>query len=205
MVCDASIETLVVLGSSRSLRIFRGPVALGPVQNRFGRFSVGSGEICLLPNRSRNRLAWSGTATGVESKLQIFRSGSDSLTTLEPDLQTLVWLKTLRQDVDAYCRSCTVCSTIKAKNHQPYGKLQPLPVPSRPWETIGVNFVGPLPESRNRVGSFDMITVIIDHSGLTCMVHLAPSRQTYKAKEIAELMFEEVYRHHGLPENIVSD
>lgn len=37
------------------------------------------------------------------------------------------------------------------------------------------------------------------------MVDLAPCAQTYKAKEIAELVFDVIYRHHGLPEIIVSD
>lgn len=45
--------------------------------------------------------------------------------------------------------------------------------------------------------------VVIDH--LTSMVHLIPTRQTYKAKDVAEAMFDGVYKLHGLPEAIVSD
>lgn len=37
------------------------------------------------------------------------------------------------------------------------------------------------------------------------MVELIPSRINYKAQEIAELMFENVYKHHGIPRNIISD
>jgi len=37
------------------------------------------------------------------------------------------------------------------------------------------------------------------------MVHLAPSKQTYRAQDIAELVFETVYRPHGMPTAIVSD
>ena len=37
------------------------------------------------------------------------------------------------------------------------------------------------------------------------MVHLVPSRTDYRAKDIAELMFENVYKLHGPPEIIVSD
>ena len=51
--------------------------------------------------------------------------------------------------------------------------------------------------------TFDKITVIIDL--LSGMVHLVPSRQDYKAPEVAELMFSEVYKHHGLPKAIISD
>jgi hypothetical protein len=37
------------------------------------------------------------------------------------------------------------------------------------------------------------------------MVHLIPSRTNYNARQLAELMFEEVYKLHGLPKNIISD
>ncbi len=60
-----------------------------------------------------------------------------------------------------------------------------------------------LPESKDRDGVYDMLTVIIDH--LTGMVHLVPSRMNYKAKDVAELVFSEVYKYHGLPKAIVSD
>ena len=48
-----------------------------------------------------------------------------------------------------------------------------------------------------------MITVIIDH--LTSMVHLVPSRSTYKAKDVAELIYDNVYKLHGIPTRIISD
>jgi hypothetical protein len=45
--------------------------------------------------------------------------------------------------------------------------------------------------------------VIIDlFSG---MVHLVLSRMTYTAREIAELVFTEVYKYHGVPKYIMSD
>jgi hypothetical protein len=78
-----------------------------------------------------------------------------------------------------------------------------LTVPTRPWQTIGIDFVGPLPESTNRLGGFDTICMVIDH--LTLMVHLIPMKSTYKAKQIAELVFENVYKLHSLLEKIVSN
>ena len=114
-----------------------------------------------------------------------------------------VWWKTMVKDVSDYCRSCQVCAVSKPQSGKPHGKLKTMPVPTYPWQYIGVDFVGPLPESSNRDGAFDMICVIIDQ--LTSMVHLVPSRQTYRATDVAELMFENVYKLHGLPERIVSD
>ncbi|KAJ3554430.1 hypothetical protein NP233_g12425 [Leucocoprinus birnbaumii] len=118
-------------------------------------------------------------------------------------LRDNVWWKGIMTNVQAFCDSCVVCKTSKPSNQAPYGKLQTLDVPSRPWETIGIDFVGPLPESENLNGKFDMLMVIIDH--LTSMVHLTPTKQTYRAKDIAEVIFDRVYKHHGMPSHIVSD
>ena len=91
----------------------------------------------------------------------------------------------------------------KPSNQKPYGLLNPLGIPSYPWESVGIDFVGPLPESRNRDGQFDSLTVVI--CLLTAMVHLIPSRTNYNASQLAELVFEHIYKIHGLPKNIISD
>ncbi|OBZ66490.1 Transposon Ty3-I Gag-Pol polyprotein [Grifola frondosa] len=118
-------------------------------------------------------------------------------------LRDHVWWKTMSTDVQKYCDTCPTCRRSKPSNQKPYGLLNPLPIPSAPWEAIGMDFVGPLPESKNRDGSFDAITTVIDL--LTGMVHLVPSRTNYNARQVAELVFAEVYKHHGLPRSIVSD
>lgn len=118
-------------------------------------------------------------------------------------LRDNVWWKDLVSDTKSYCESCKTCSRSKPTNQKPYGLLNPLAVPEKPWESIGIDFVGPLPESKNRDGSFDSITVVIDL--LTGMVHLVPSRINYNARQVSELIFEEVYKLHGLPRSIVSD
>jgi hypothetical protein len=109
----------------------------------------------------------------------------------------------MASDVRRFCESCTTCKRSKPSNQRPYGLLNPLDVPFKPWESIGINFVGPLPLSKNRDGEYNSITVMIDR--LTGMVHLVLGRVDYSAKEIAELVFAEVYKHHGLPKSIISD
>lgn len=122
---------------------------------------------------------------------------------LGPSKTVYVWWKDLVLETEAFCQSCVTCMQSKPSNQKPYGLLNPLPVPMNPWESIGVDFIGPLPEPKNRNGTFDMIMVVI--CLLTAMVHLIPSRSTYTAKQVDELMFEEIYKHHGLPRSIVSD
>lgn len=84
----------------------------------------------------------------------------------------------MSQDVMKYCDSCMVCRRSKPSTQKPHRFLNPLSIPTRPWDTIGIDFVGPLPVLKDRNGSYDSITVIIDL--LTSMVHLVPSRTTYK-------------------------
>jgi hypothetical protein len=54
-------------------------------------------------------------------------------------------------------------------NLPPPGKLQPLPIPSRPWESIGMDFLGSLLKSE--MGD-DMILAVIDR--LTLIAHFIP-------------------------------
>lgn len=92
------------------------------------------------------------------------------------------------QDVKAFCNTCTLCKATKPNNHAPYRQLQTLEVSTHPWETIGMDFIGPLPESKNLNRKFDMLLVINDH--LTSMIHLVPTKQTYYAKDITEVLFD---------------
>ena len=110
-------------------------------------------------------------------------------------LRDHTWWKDMISDVKAFCETCHTCKTSKPNNQKPYGLLNPLPVPTYPWESVGMDFVGLLPESGNRDGIFDSLTVVI--CLLTSMVHLIPSRINYNASQLAELMFEHVYKIHG--------
>ena len=106
-------------------------------------------------------------------------------------------------NVKAYCETCNTCRMSKPSNQKLYGLLNPLAIPTYPWESVGIDFVGPLPESRNWDGQYDSITVVI--CLLTSMVHLVSSFTNYNATQLAELVFEHIYKIHGLPQNIISD
>ena len=118
-------------------------------------------------------------------------------------LRDHLWWKDMAMDIHKYCESCTTRKRSKPLNQKPYGLLHPLQVPTKPWESISIDFVGPLPVSKDRNGKYNSITVIIDL--LTGMVHLIPSRMDSTVRDVAELVFSEVYKHHGLPRKIVSD
>ena len=94
---------------------------------------------------------------------------------------------------------CGTCATSKDANSKPTGMLHSLLIPNRPWQSIGLDFMGPLPKSND----FDYLLVIIDR--LTSQVHLVPTTMTVTARGVVWLILKEVMRLHGIPESIVSD
>ena len=118
-------------------------------------------------------------------------------------LRDHIWWHDMVTDTKAFCKTCQTCQQSKLSNQKPYSSLNPLAIPGYPWESIGIDFVGPMPESTNCNGSFDSIMVII--CLLTGMVQLVPSHTNYNSRQLGELMFEEVYKYHGLPKNIIND
>ena len=83
------------------------------------------------------------------------------------------------QDIEVFCISCGACAAAKDANSKLRGLLHSLPIPDRPWQSIGMDFLGPLPQLNN----FDYLLVIIDR--LTSQVHLVPTTTTVSAKGIA--------------------
>ena len=105
----------------------------------------------------------------------------------------------MAQDIEKFCMSCSTCAASKDSNSKPRGLLHNLPIPDRPWQSISMDFLGPLPKLNN----FDYLLVIIDR--LTSQVHIVPTTTTVTAKGVAWIVLKEVVRLHGIPEFIVSD
>jgi hypothetical protein len=72
-------------------------------------------------------------------------------------------------------------------------------MPTKPWSSIGMDFVGPFP----LVDNFNYVWVILCR--LTSLVHFIPLRTTTTASQLALLFMNHIVRLHGLPETIVSD
>ncbi|UTT89704.1 hypothetical protein NDA17_007024 [Ustilago hordei] len=114
------------------------------------------------------------------------------------------WWPNMTAWIADYVASCPVCARYKAPRHRPYGLLQPLATPDRPWGSISLNFIEGLPPSKKYDSkTYDSILVIVDR--LTKFAILAPTHKTVTAKQTAVLLYGHMVRLFGYPDHMVSD
>lgn len=110
----------------------------------------------------------------------------------------------LGKNVDDMVNRCLACQRMKPRTHKPYGKLAPLPAPSRPWEEISLDFVTGLPLSENLSGKYcDAILVVVDR--FTKYALYIPTTCELTAEGLADILLHHVFRMFGIPGGIVSD
>ncbi|GMF45466.1 unnamed protein product [Phytophthora fragariaefolia] len=108
------------------------------------------------------------------------------------------WPRTYKW-IRKWVRTCDTCQRVKpSKSSQ--APLHPLPIATEAWRSVSMDFVfGLPPDTDGRNG----VLVFVDR--FTKMVHLSPLSDTVTAAETAAHLVDCVFRHHGLPESIVSD
>ena len=108
------------------------------------------------------------------------------------------WWPKMNERIIDFVRSCPECQQNKASRHQPYGLSSPLELPYTPWQSIAMDFIRKLPLSEG----CDQLWVVIDR--FTKMGHFIPLREK-TAADLAVTFAREVWKHHGLPTDLVSD
>ena len=109
------------------------------------------------------------------------------------------WWLHVNGHIKEFCKTCDICQWAKTSNKKPAGELHLLPIPSKPWESIGMDFIGPFPESQG----FNYLWVVVCR--LTSRIHVIPVTTTTTAVQLSWLYIKEIIRLHGLPKSIVSD
>jgi hypothetical protein len=112
----------------------------------------------------------------------------------------MFWWTSLAGVVAKFVFTCLACQRNKARRHKPYGLLQPLPVPEKPWHTVTFDFIVKLPKTSR---GNDSICVFVDK--LTKLVHFVACKEELSAKEFAELYVDHVFRLHGLSREFITD
>ena len=89
--------------------------------------------------------------------------------------------------------TCNICQKAKPQRHALVGLLQPIPIPSQPFEVVSMDFILELPSS----SGFNNILVIVDE--LTKYAIFIPTTISITEVEIAELFFHHIISKFGIP------
>jgi hypothetical protein len=104
----------------------------------------------------------------------------------------------MREDVKTFVDRCRICQHSKGKR-QNVDFYQPLPIPTRLWDAVSMDFILGMPRTQR---GFDSIFVVVER--FSNMAHFIPCQKTSDATHIVNLFFK-VIQLHGLPRRIVLD
>ena len=103
------------------------------------------------------------------------------------------------EDIDKFVSECNLCAINKRPHHAIRAPLQPIPVGAEPWETVGMDIVGPLPRTAN---GNQHILVVCDYLS-KFPVAIALKNQT--ASTVAKAFVNNVVCQYGCPKHIITD
>jgi hypothetical protein len=109
------------------------------------------------------------------------------------------WWPGISRYIASYVKGCDQCNRMKNFPSAPAGRLSPNAIPERRWQVITTDLIPGLPESHG----FNTIWVAVDR--LSKRVHIAPTTNEVDSVGLARLFRDHVWRHHGLPDQIISD
>lgn len=108
------------------------------------------------------------------------------------------WWPGMSAMVAKYVEGCDRCARMK-ESIRPSRSVIPLEVPTQPWEVVGIDLIGPLPECQGK----NAVLTYVDH--YTGQVKPVPTRIELSAEGVGDLHFKEIFPDHGLPKKFVSD
>ena len=108
------------------------------------------------------------------------------------------WWPTMMADCELHVRACQTCQTEKVRRQEVEALAGEPPPPTRPFELLSMDFIGPLALSED----CRYILVIIDH--FSCWAIAIPMQRT-DAASTARALMEEVFCRYGVPTRILCD
>lgn len=139
-------------------------------------------------------------------KTELIREIHDSLTTAHPGRnktrkivsRQFYWPR-MNADIDIYVNACQTCRRSSVPRDKAPGLLKPLPIPSRVWEHITIDFCT-FPESKSGKNN---VMVVVDKFGKRPIS--IPTSKEITGKHAAWLYFKYIWRWVGTPSSITSD
>lgn len=125
--------------------------------------------------------------------------GHFGITKTIQNLQRHFHWPSMQSQVEKFIRACALCCQSKPANRK-HGLYQPLSLPTRPWESISMDFLSGLPITQKQ---HDAIWVVVYR--FSKMALFLPCKKTTTAAQTAEMYFRYVWSQFGLPTSIISD
>ncbi|GJX25621.1 retrotransposon-related protein [Tanacetum coccineum] len=114
-------------------------------------------------------------------------------------LGTVLYWRGMKKFTKKFVSECDVCQRNKPDLSASPGYLQPLPIPTKVWHDISMDFIEALPPSQGKTVLF----VVVDR--LSKYAHFIPMSHPFTASQVAQAFMDNVYKLHGMPNTIVSD
>ena len=113
------------------------------------------------------------------------------------------YMPRMSAQVRSYVLACPECACKRMAHHKPYGFLQPIEAPVKPFDMITIDFIVKLPASVFQGETYDAILTATDK--VSRAVIFAPGKETWDAREWSDVLLREVVRRWGIPLSIISD
>lgn len=114
-------------------------------------------------------------------------------------IQSRFYWPSMNKEIKDYVRKCEICQTTKAPNIILRTEMGEPKLPTKPWEMISIDLVGPLPRSKN--GNTFLLVVLDIYSKF---VHLHPIRKA-TSNAVVKFIEENVFMIFGVPNVAIQD
>ena len=126
--------------------------------------------------------------------LDIAHQGHQGIVRTKLYLRDHVWWPKINQDTEDLIKKCHSCQIVIPKHHKAE-PLNPTPLPEEPWQQLGIDLKGPLPDQHT-------LLVILDYHSRYPIVHVL-NKDTTSDRIIEKLM--STFAIFGYPESVVTD
>src|SRR4051794_31532717 len=92
---------------------------------------------------------------------------------------------------------------MKAPRHKLYGRLAELPLPTRPWQDILMDFIVDLLPAKHRRNVYDAVLVAICR--YSKMARFIPYTKDVAAEELGNILYNEIFLRYDVPRSIVTN
>ena len=124
--------------------------------------------------------------------LALGHEGHPGIVVMKQRLRPKVWWPGIDKDIEQYCKSCYGCQLVS--NASPPEPVTRTELPAEPWQSLAVDFMGPLP-------SGDSVFVVVDY--YSRWVEAIPTKTT-TAEKVVEIL-KQIFARFGLPTSITTD